>query len=80
MDVPKGQARIFGGNKSKEAKEFRQKIADFREIYLPKSNMGGYGLNWDKCLQQGLNIDSLDWGKIEKVRQIDLDTPLPKIR
>ena len=30
LDRPKGQARIFGGNKSKEAKEFRQKVADFR--------------------------------------------------
>ena len=32
LDRPKGQARIFGGNKSKEAKEFRQKLADFRYI------------------------------------------------
>jgi hypothetical protein len=78
-DRPKGQARIFGGNKSKEAKEFRQKVADFRDIYLPKTNMGAYGPNWEKCMQQGLHIEKLDWAKIDKVRQIDLDTPLPKI-
>ena len=41
--------------------------------------MGTYGPHWSKCLQQGLNLETLDWSKIDKVRQIDLDTPLPKI-
>lgn len=79
LDRPKGQARVFSANKSKEAKEFRQKLADFKEMYLPKSNMGVYGPHWVKCLQN-LNVDNLDWGKIDKVRQIDLDTPLPAFK
>ena len=77
LDRPKGQARIFGGSRSKEAKEFRGKISDFREIYLPQRNMAIYGANWPQTLQN-IQIEALDWSKIDKVRQIDLDTPLPK--
>lgn len=77
LDRPKGQQKIFGKSRSKEAKEFRQKLADFKEMYLPKSNMSVYGPHWPKCLQ-GLHLEHLDWSKIDKVRQIDLDMPLPK--
>ena len=77
LDRPKGQARIFGGNRSKEAKDFRQKLSDFRDIYLAQNNMANYGPQWPKRLQN-LQIETLDWSKIDKVRQIDLDTPLPK--
>ncbi len=77
LDRPKGQSRIFGGKKSKEAKEFRQKLTDFRDVYLPASNMSNYGADWVKLVQTA-NVDSFDWANIDKVRQIDLDTPLPK--
>ena len=77
LDRPKGNARIFGAGKSKEAKEYRQKLLDFMEMYLPKGNMTIYGPHWRDCLYK-LDLNTLDWGKIEKVRQIDLDTVLPK--
>jgi hypothetical protein len=32
----KGKAKIFGGGKSQKAKQYRQKILDFREMYLPE--------------------------------------------
>ena len=81
LDRPKGEARIFGGAKSKEAKEYRQKLAQFRQIYLPSGNMAVYGPNWNNCLQkleESGNIETnLDWSTIEQVRAVDLDTPLP---
>ena len=60
LDRPKGQQKIFGKSRSKEAKEFRQKLADFKEMYLPKSNMSVYGPHWPKCLQ-GLHLEHLDF-------------------
>ncbi len=81
LDRPKGEARIFGGVKSKEAKEYRQKLAQFRQIYLPSGNMAVYGPNWSHCLQKlddSSNIEmNLDWPTIEQVRAVDLDTPMP---
>ena len=38
IDRPKGSGRMFGAGKSKEAKEYRQKLLDFMEMYLPKGN------------------------------------------
>ena len=39
IDRPKGSGRMFGAGKSKEAKEYRQKLLDFMEMYLPKGNL-----------------------------------------
>ena len=54
MERPKGNGRIFGAGKSKEAKEYRQKLLDFLEMYLPKGNMAVYGSDWRDCL---FNLD-----------------------
>ena len=40
--------------------------------------MAVYGPNWRQCLFN-LDMNTLDWAKIDKVRQIDLDTALPKM-
>ena len=77
LDRPKGEARIFGGAKSKEAKEYRQKLAQFRQMYLPEGNMAIYGPKWNQCLSKLDTIENLDWPAIEQVRSIDLDTPMP---
>lgn len=77
LDRPKGQGRIFGAGKSKEAKEYRLKLAGFKDMFLAKGNMASFGTNWAQSLLT-LNVDRLDWSKIDKVRQIDLDCPMPK--
>ena len=77
LDRPKGEARVFGGKQSKEAKEYRQKLAQFRQVYLPSGNMAVYGPNWNPYLQK-LDCENLDWNKIEHIRQIDLDTGMPQ--
>ena len=54
---------------------FRQKIADFREMYLPKGNMAIYG-DWANAIN--LDIEQLDWEEIGRIKSTELDTPLPK--
>ena len=46
IDRPKGSGRMFGAGKSKEAKEYRQKLLDFMEMYLPKGNFS-YFFPWN---------------------------------
>lgn len=74
QDRPKGKARIFGGI-SKEARQYRQKLADFKEMYLPGGNMALYG-NWKKSLK--IVLDKLDWDAIGQVPNKELEGPLPK--
>ena len=74
QDRPKGKARIFGGI-SREAKQYRQKLADFKEMYTPEGNMTLYG-NWKKSLK--IIAEKLDWDKIGQVPNKDLEGPLPK--
>ena len=73
-DRPKGKARIFGGI-SKEAKQYRQKILDFIEMYTPEGNMAVYG-DWAHALK--VVADKLDWDKLAGVKAVELETPLPK--
>ena len=51
-------------------------MANFREFYLPDGNMSGYGDNWEATVRPDLS--KLDWNKIGKIRNVDLDGPLPK--
>jgi len=74
QDRPKGKARIFGGI-SKEAKQYRQKLADFREMYTPEGNMAVYG-DWKKSLK--VNLDSMDWEKIGNIKPVEIEGALPK--
>merc|ERR1711953_1453931 len=74
QDRPKGKARIFGGI-SKEAKQYRQKLADFKEMYTPEGNMALYG-DWKNCLK--VNLDNLNWDKIANVKSVEVEGPLPK--
>ena len=74
QDRPKGKARIFGGI-SKEAKQYRQKLADFKEMYTPEGNMALYG-DWKNCLK--VNLDKLNWDKIGSVKSVEMEGPLPK--
>ena len=72
----KGKIRIFGGGKSQKAKQYRQKLADFREMFLPESNMALYGEDWASRLN--VSISGLDWEDIGRVKQPEVDSPLPK--
>ena len=74
QDRPKGKARIFGGI-SKEAKQYRQKLADFKEMYTPAGNMALYG-DWKNNLK--VNLDKLNWDKIAGVKSVEVEGPLPK--
>jgi hypothetical protein len=74
QDRPKGKARIFGGI-SREARQYRQKLVDFKEMYTPEGNMAIYG-NWKASLK--LVVEKLDWEKIGQVPSKDLEGPLPK--
>ena len=74
QDRPKGKARIFGGI-SKEAKQYRQKLADFREMYTPEGNMSMYG-DWKNALR--VCLDKLNWEKIANVKSVEVEGPLPK--
>merc|ERR1719431_221900 len=74
QDRPKGKARIFGGI-SKEAKQYRQKLADFREMYTPAGNMALYG-DWKKSLK--VIVESLDWDKIGNIKPVEIEGSLPK--
>jgi len=74
QDRPKGKARIFGGI-SKEAKQYRQKLADFREMYTPAGNMALYG-DWKKSLK--VILENLDWDKIGNVKSVEIEGSLPK--
>ena len=74
QDRPKGKARIFGGI-SKEAKQYRQKILDFIEMYTPEGNMALYG-DWAGSLK--VDSTSLDWEKIASIKSMELEGPLPK--
>ena len=49
LERPRGKAKIFGGI-SKEAKQYRQKIIDFIEMYTPEGNMAVYG-KWASSLK-----------------------------
>merc|ERR1719431_1144623 len=69
QDRPKGKARLFGGI-SKEAKQYRQKLADFKEMYTPEGNMALYG-DWKNCLK--VNLDKLNWDKIGGVKSMELE-------
>ena len=70
------RAKFVGVGKSKEARQFREKLANFREIFLPDGNMSAYGDNWPATVRP--DTSNLDWNKISKVRNVDLDGPLPK--
>ena len=74
QDRPRGKARIFGGI-SKEARQYRQKVLDFREMYTPEGNMAVYG-DW----QTALRVDAarLDWEKLSNIKAVELEGPLPK--
>ena len=74
QDRPKGKGKIFGGIAAK-AKQYRQKLADFREMYTPEGNMSLYG-DWKKSLK--LVVDKFDWEKIGQVAGKELEGPLPK--
>ena len=74
QDRPKGKARIFGGI-SKEAKQYRQKLADFREMYTPQGNMALYG-DWKNALK--IDLDELNWEKIGNLKSVEIEGPLPK--
>ena len=74
QDRPKGKARIFGGI-SKEAKQYRQKLADFREMYTPDGNMAMYG-DWKNALK--INLDNVNWDKIGNIKSVEVEGPLPK--
>ena len=54
----------------------RQKIIDFREMYLPKGNMAVYG-DWAAAIN--LDIAQLDWEEIGRIKASELETPLPKL-
>jgi hypothetical protein len=54
----------------------REKLANFRDIFLPDGNMAGYGDNWETAVRP--DTAKLDWNKIGKIRNVDLDGPLPK--
>ena len=54
----------------------RQKIIDFREMYLPKGNMAVYG-DWASAIT--LDIAQLDWEEIGRIKASELETPLPKL-
>ena len=75
QDRPKGKARIFGGI-SKEAKQYRQKLADFREMYTPQGNMALYG-DWKNAMK--INLDNLNWDKISNIKPVEVEGPLPKL-
>ena len=70
------RARFVGVGKSKVARQFREKLANFREIFLPEGNMAGYGENWESLVRP--DLANLDWSKIAKIRSVDLDSPMPK--
>jgi hypothetical protein len=70
------RARFVGVGKSKAAHHFREKLANFREIFLPEGNMAGYGENWESLVRP--DLADLDWSKLGKIRSVDLDSPLPK--
>ena len=74
QDRPKGKARIFGGV-SKEARQYRQKILDFIEMYTPEGNMALYG-DWKSALK--IDSDKFDWEKLGNIKSMELDGPLPK--
>ena len=74
QDRPKGKARIFGGI-SKEAKQYRQKILDFIEMYTPEGNMAVYG-DWKAALK--IDAGKFDWEKLGGVKAMELEGPLPK--
>ena len=74
QDRPKGKVRIFGGV-SREAKQYRQKLADFREMYTPEGNMALYG-DWSKSLK--VVAERLDWAVLGQVPTKELEGPLPK--
>ena len=74
QDRPKGKARIFGGI-SKEAKQYRQKILDFIEMYTPEGNMALYG-DWKSSLK--IDFSKFDWEKSSSVKSMELEGPLPK--
>ena len=54
---------------------FRQKLVDFREMYLPKGNMAVYG-DWTNAIN--LNINQLDWEEIGRIKASELEAQLPK--
>ena len=74
QDRPRGKAKIFGGI-SKEAKQYRQKILDFIEMYTPEGNMAVYG-KWTNSLK--VNLSQMDWEKISSVKSMELECPVPK--
>ena len=74
QDRPKGKAKIFGGI-SKEAKQYRQKLADFKEMYTPAGNMALYG-DWKKSLK--IMLENLNWEKIGNIKPVEIEGSLPK--
>ena len=54
---------------------YRQKIIDFREMYLPKGNMSVYE-DWVNAIN--LDVGQLDWEEIGRIKSSELETPLPK--
>ena len=74
QDRPKGKARIFGGI-SKEAKQYRQKLLDFREMYTPDGNMALYG-DWKNALK--VDLQKLNWEKLNNIKSVEVEGPLPK--
>ena len=75
LERPAGKARVAGGKKSKQAQQYRQKIAKFKERFFAEGNMAKMG-NWADAMR--LDLSDWPWEKIGQVKQLEISAHLPK--